>query len=47
MGSAIECKAGCGWLKSARSKANIADVNFNAEKSVGGHVKMSITLSFF
>jgi len=46
MGSATECKAGCGRPKSARSEANIAAVIFNAEKSVGGHVKKSITLLF-
>jgi len=38
-GSATERLAGCGRPKSARSEANIAAVIFNAEKSVGGHVK--------
>ena len=46
-GSATECKAGCGWLKSALPEANIAAVIFNAEKSIGGHVKKSITSLFF
>jgi len=46
-GSATECKAGCGRSKSALSEANIAAVIFNAEKSVEGHVKKSITSSFF
>jgi len=46
-GSAIERKAGCGRSKSALPEANIAAVIFNAEKSVGGHVKKSITSSFF
>ena len=47
MGSATECKAGSGKLKSAHFEANIAAVIFNAEKSVGSHVKKSITSSFF
>jgi len=38
-GSATERKAGCGRQKSACSEANNAAVIFNAEKSVGGHVK--------
>jgi len=42
-----ECKAGCDRPKSALPKANVAAVIFNAEKSVGGHVKKSITSSFF
>jgi len=45
-GPATECKAGCGRSKSARSEANIITLLlsfFNAEKSVGGHVKKSIT----
>jgi len=46
-GSATECKGGCSRPKSACSEANIAAVIFNAEKSVGGHVKKSITSSFF
>jgi len=46
-GSATECKAGCGRSKCALPEANIAAVIFNAEKSVGGHVKKSTTLSFF
>jgi len=44
-GLATERKAACGRPKSARSEANIAAVIFNAEKSVGGHVKKSITSS--
>ena len=46
-GSATEHKPGRGWPKSARSEANFAVVIFNTEKSVGGHVKKSITSSFF
>jgi len=46
-GSATERKAGRGKLKSVHSEANIAAVIFNAEKSVGGHLKKSITSSFF
>jgi len=46
-GLATEHKAGCDRPKSVRSEANIAAVIFNAEKSVGCHVKKSITLSFF
>jgi len=46
-GSAKECKAGCGRPKSALPGENIAADIFNAEKSLGGHVKKSITLSFF
>jgi len=45
--SATERKTGCGRPKSVRSEANVAAVIFNAEKSVGGHVKKSITSSFF
>jgi len=47
MGSATECKVGCGRPKSARSEACWQIWHFNAEKSVGGHVKKSITSSFF
>jgi len=47
MGPATERKAGCDRPKSARSEANIAAVIFNAEKSVGSHVKKSITSLFF
>jgi len=46
-GSATERKAGCGQPKSACTGANVAAVIFNTEKSVGGHLKRSITLSFF
>ena len=46
-GPATERKAGCDRPKSALPKANVAAVIFNAEKSVGGHVKKSITSSFF
>ena len=42
-GSATERKAGCGRQKFACSEANIAAVIFDAEKSVGGHVKKCIT----
>jgi len=41
--SAKECKAGCGRPKPALPEGSIAAVIFNAEKSVGGHVKKSIT----
>jgi len=47
MGSATKRKTGRGRPKSARSEANLSAVIFNAEKSVGGHVKKSITSSFF